>query len=262
MSAEQEPGFRVSLDVFEGPFDLLLQLIAKHQLDVTAVALSQVTDEFIAYVRLLDEQMELEQTSSFLVVASTLLDLKTARLLPREGSDSDEEIAFLEARDLLFARLMQYRAYKEVSYWLADRFDSQQRIFTHPGGLDDRFIGLLPDVVIDGGAQAIFESAVRAFRPKDDPAIPYEQLHIVQISVNEQANIIAERLRRSGSLTFQQLVDCASKPIVVARFLSLLEMFRRAYIEFSQRDPLGELTITWIGDMEGEITIVDEFVTE
>jgi segregation and condensation protein A len=257
---EATPVFAVRLDNFEGPFDLLLNLIAKHRLDITEVALSRVTDEFIAHVKAGGPHWDLEQTSSFLLVASTLLDLKAARLLPQGDVEDEEDLALLEARDLLFARLLQYRAYKEVAGVLARRLADEARRYPRAVGLEDRFASLLPEVLIGIGLDQFASLAARAMEPKPLPEVSLAHIHAPRVSVREQATVVVERLRRSGTLTFRSL--CGDSPdtvTTVARFLALLELFREGAVGFDQVTPLGELTVRWTGTEEGEIEIDDEF---
>ena len=251
--------FHVSLDNFDGPFDLLLQLINKHQLEITEVALSRVTDEFIVQVRAGGAHWDLERTSSFLVVAATLLDLKAARLLPSGEVDDPEDLALLEARDLLFARLLQYRAFKQVSMRFASLMSAEARRFARPGGLEDAFRGLLPEVTIPGGPDRLAGLAVRVFSPPDVATMPVEQLHVVTVNVGEQARVLVDRLRRCGQASFRSLTAGADRMTVVARFLALLELFRRAAVAFEQLTPLSELTVRWTGQADGELPISDEF---
>lgn len=245
--------FTVHLTNFSGPFDLLLQLISKHKLDVTEVALSKVTDEFVAHIKAMQastgsQWWDLDQTSSFLVVAATLLDLKAARLLPQGEVEDAEDLALLEARDLLFARLLQYRAFKLVSGWLATTLEAQARRHPRPGGLEERFAALLPDVVLDGFADVIAVFAGRALTPKAPPQVSLEHLHAPLVSVREQAEEIVRRLRAHPAITFRALTaDAADRLVVVARFLALLELFREKAVAFEQLTPLGELTIRWLG---------------
>lgn len=252
-------GFQVRLDNFEGPFDLLLQLIARHKMDVTEVALSTVTDEFIAHVKAGGEVWDLEQTSSFLLVAATLLDLKAARLLPQGEVDDPEDLALLEARDLLFARLLQYRAFKLVSFELADRLASETRRFARPGGLEPRFEGLLPEVTIPATPERLAVLAARALTPPEVPVVSLEHLHQSTVTVREQAEVIVDRLRRTGTITFRALTGDADRLTTVVRFLALLELFRNRVVVFEQLTPLGELTIRWTGDEDEDIDITDEF---
>ena len=253
-------GFELHLANFEGPFDLLLSLIAKHKLDITEVALSQVTDEFIAFVKIGGKAWDLEQTSSFLLVASTLLDLKAARLLPQGDVEDEEDLALLEARDLLFARLMQYRAFKQVAGVLETRLAGESRRFARSVGLEERFATLLPEVLIGIGLEQFAALAARALEPKPVLEVSLQHIHAARVSVREQAAIVVDRLRRSGTMTFRAL--CGDSPdtlTTVARFLSLLELFREGAVAFDQVTPLGELTVRWTGGEQDEIEITDEF---
>ena len=261
---EREPtgGFSLSLDNFEGPFDLLLSLIAKHKLDVTEVALSRVTDEFIAHLRATRTAagVDLEQTSSFLVVAATLLDLKAARLLPRAEVDDEEDLALLEARDLLFARLLQYRAFKQVATVLEERLRAEALRHPRAVGLEERYATVLPEVLIGLGLEEFAALAAGALTPKAPVEVSFEHLHAPTVSVREQAAIVVERLRRGGTVTFRSLCsDGADTLTRVARFLSLLELFREGVVAFEQLTPLGELSVRWTGTDDGEIEIHDEF---
>jgi segregation and condensation protein A len=266
--------FSLHLTNFEGPFDLLLSLISKHKLDVTEVALSQVTDEFIAHVKAgghrpagtaasapgVSEPWDLEQTTSFLLVASTLLDLKAARLLPQGEVDDEEDLSQLEARDLLFARLLQYKAFKQVAGLLEQRMSDEERRHPRSVGLEERFATLLPDVLIGLGLQEFAGLAAAALEPKPEPEVGLAHLHAPAVSVREQATIVVGRLRGSGTLTFRALAaDAPDTMTRVARFLSLLELFREGVIAFDQVTPLGELSIRWTGTDETEVEITDEF---
>ena len=251
-------GFQVHLEVFEGPFDLLLGLIAKHELDITLVSLSKVTDEFIAYIRQMGASWDLDQASEFLVVAATLVDLKAARLLPAADVEDEEDLALLEARDLLFARLLQYRAYKQVAAILAERFSAEGRRFPRAVGPEPRFAGLLPEVLIGLGPLQFAEIAARALAPKPPAVVSVEHLHAPTVSVREQAGIISERLRRTGTITFRSLTaDCSATIEIVARFLALLELFREALVAFEQLAPLGDLLVRWTGSDEAELPQTD-----
>jgi segregation and condensation protein A len=262
-AATQRPDpttFRVSLEVFEGPFDLLLSLIAKHQLDVTEVALSQVTDEFIAHIRAFGEDWDLEQATHFLVVAATLLDLKAARLLPSGDVEDEDDLALLEARDLLFARLLQYRAYKEVAALIQQQLASASRRFPRAVAMEPAFAQLLPEVLLGLGPEAFADLAARALTPKPVPVVDVSHVHAPRVSVREQAAVLVDRLRRLRTSTFRSLVSDAEDTVtVVARFLALLELFREGAVAFDQLQPLGELTIRWTGAEEGELDVHDEF---
>jgi segregation and condensation protein A len=253
-------GFRVHLAVFEGPFDLLLGLIAKHKLDVTEVALSAVTDEFIAYIKGFGDEWDLEQTTHFLVVAATLLDLKTARLLPSAEIDDEEDLALLEARDLLFARLLQYRAYKTVGAELALRMAAAGRRHPRVVGLESQFASLLPEVLLGVGPDGLGQLAAKALAPKPVTLVSTSHVHAAAVSVREQAALLVDRLRRVRTSTFRGLIGDADGTVtVVARFLALLELFREGAVAFDQMEPMGDLTVRWTGADDGELDVHDEF---
>ena len=258
----ETPAFEVSLDNFEGPFDLLLSLIAKHKLDITEVSLSRVTDEFIAHVKAGGPVWDLDQTTSFLLVAATLLDLKAARLLPQGDVEDEEDLALLEARDLLFARLLQYKAFKQVASVLERRLAGESKRHPRAVGLEERYAGLLPEVLIGIGLDQFAALAARALEPKPVPELSLQHIHANRVSVREQAALVVERLRRSGTMTFRAL--CGDSPdtlTTVARFLALLELFREGAVGFDQVTPLGELTVRWTGDSseDPEEFQIDEF---
>jgi segregation and condensation protein A len=240
-------GFHVRLENFEGPFDLLLSLISRRQLDLTEVALSQVTDEFLTYLGLAGE-WDLGQATEFLVVAATLLDLKAARLLPAAQVEDEEDLALLEARDLLFARLMQYRAYKLAAAYLAELDRAQSRRHGRSVELEARFTELLPEVVIGVSLQRFAALAASAMTPRPVPVVGTDHVHTQRVSVREHMAVLRERLRRSGSATFRSLVsDCGSTLEVVARFLGLLELYRDGAVAFDQAAALAELRVRWTG---------------
>jgi segregation and condensation protein A len=253
-------GFHVRLPVFEGPFDLLLGLIAKHKLDVTEVALGIVTDEFIAYIRSEGDDWDLEQTTHFLVIAATLLDLKTARLLPSADVEDEEDLALLEARDLLFARLLQYRAYKTVAADLARMIAEASKSHPRVVGLDPQYASLLPEVLIGVGVDGFAALAAKALAPKATPEVSLSHVHAPPVSVKEQAALLVERLRRSRTASFRGLVgDAPDTMTVIARFLALLELFREGAVAFDQVQPLAELTVRWTGADQGDFDVHDEF---
>jgi segregation and condensation protein A len=257
---EQNHGFQVHLDNFEGPFDLLLGLIAKHKLDITEVSLHKVTDEFIAYIRSYGKEWDLDQASYFLLVAATLLDLKAARLLPAGEVEDEEDLALLEARDLLFARLLQYRAYKEVAAVFSGRIAEQSRRFPRVVPMEPRFANLLPEVLIGIGPEEFARLAARALRPKPVPTVSVEHIYAPQASVREQAGVLVERLRHAGRATFRALIgDCAGTYEVIARFLAVLELYREHAVSLEQLEPLGELYVTWTGADEGDVAVGDDY---
>lgn len=258
----EAPDFTVRLDNFEGPFDLLLQLIARHRLDITEVALSKVTDEFIEHVRVGGEVWDLERTSSFLVVAATLLDLKAARLLPSGEVDDPDDLELLEARDLLFARLMQYRAFKQLGEWMSERMTAEATRAPHPGGVEEAFAALVPEVSLPVDAEGLARMAARILADQAPPTVRLDHLHAPTVNVAEQAHILVARLRPAGALTFRALVADADKITTVGRFLAILELFRRRLVAFEQLAPLAELTIRWTGGDEDPDDIGDEYVSD
>ncbi len=244
--ARTATGFEVHLDVFEGPFDLLLGLISKHKLDITEIALSSVTDEFIAYIRAKADGWDLDQASYFLVVAATLLDLKAARLLPAGEVDDEEDLALLEARDLLFARLLQYRAYKEAAAVLAGKMAAAARRFPRRVPMEPRFADLLSEVLLGLGPAEFAAIAARALAPKQPPVVSTAHLHLPITSVPEQVRVLSARLVRLRRASFRELTrDCAGTYEVVARFLAVLELYRNARVALDQQAPLGDLYVTW-----------------
>ena len=239
-------GFAVHLEEFQGPFDMLLQLISKHKLEVTELSLSQVTDEFIQYIRQQGRDWDLDEASEFLVIAATLLDLKVVKLLPGAELEDEEDLALLEARDLLFARLMQYRAYKDVSATFAQMIDDAPLLVPRTVGLDPDLAGLLPDVVLGLGPEAFAALGALALTPKPVPQVAIDHVHAPAVSVPEQKEILFERLRSSRQATFRDLIaDAENRMIVVGRFLALLELYRDGTVRFAQEKALGELTIVW-----------------
>ncbi|MFI6061430.1 segregation and condensation protein A [Streptomyces sp. NPDC051286] len=252
--------FTVRLANFEGPFDLLLQLISKHKLDVTEVALSKVTDEFMAHIRAMGPDWDLDQTTEFLVVAATLLDLKAARLLPAAEVEDEADLALLEARDLLFARLLQYRAYKRIAEIFSARLESEGRRFPRTVGLEAHHADLLPEVVISIGAEGFARLAVKAMQPKPKPQVYVDHIHAPLVSVREQAEIVVARLREAGEISFRQLTeDAADTLTVVARFLALLELYREKAVTLDQEEALGELMVRWSGGTDASPRVTDEF---
>jgi len=257
---EPATGFTVRLDNFTGPFDLLLQLIGKHKLDVTEVALHQVTDEFLAYIHAMGDDWDLDEVSEFLVVAATLLDLKAARLLPSAQVEDEEDLALLEARDLLFARLLQYQAYKEAAAHLARLHEAGSRRWPRAVSLEPRYAQALPDLVLGVGPERLAALAAKAMAPKPQPVVSTDHVHQVRVSVREHAALLRDRLLRVGTASFRTLCDdCRTTLEVVARFLALLELYREGMVSFDQVRALGELTVRWIGGQEPVELQVDEY---
>ena len=263
VNAASSGAFSVHLENFDGPFDLLLQLISRHKMDITEISLSIVTDEFISFIRSLElsgEGWRLDQATEFLVVAATLLDLKAARLLPSGEVDDEEDLALLEARDILFARLLQYRAFKEIASTFAERIALADKSFARVVALEPALSALLPEVLIGVGAARFAAIAERVLTPKSAPVVSVEHLHLALVSVAEESKGVVEALRRSTTLSFRSLIaDADTTMVVVARFLALLDLYRQGVLRFNQVVALGELQISWTGSLSGEVEVTDEF---
>ena len=246
-----EGGFRVSLAVFDGPFDLLLNLISKHELDITEVSLSLVTDEFIAFLAGIEgsDLAQLDRASEFLVVAATLLDLKIASLLPQGEVVDAEDVALLEARDLLFARLLQYRAFKQASDWFRLRLEAEETRHPRQVPLEAKFRQRGPELSWSLSVEDFAALALLAFAPREIPIVGLDHLHAPLVSIREQAAIVVSLLRTGGAHTFRELASgVTERGVVVARFLAILELYRRDAVMFEQAEPLGELRVEWVGE--------------
>ena len=258
-----EQAFTVHLDNFEGPFDLLLGLISKHQLDITEVSLARVTDEFIAHLRALRESapgLDLGETSEFVLVAATLLDLKASRLLPNTSEADDEDLELIEARDLLFARLLQYRAFKDVAAHFEETMASSGLMTPRQAGLEPHLATLLPELVMNVTPEQLAVVAARALTPKAPEEVGVSHLHAPTVSVREQAGLVVERLRDAGSASFRELVrDADSTLVIVARFLALLELYRDQQVALDQPEALGDIGVRWTGSEEGNLQVGAEF---
>ncbi|WP_224760702.1 MULTISPECIES: ScpA family protein [unclassified Salinibacterium] len=251
-------GFSLTLNNFSGPFDLLLSLISKHEMDITEVSLSRVTDEFISYLRGLDTEKELDTASEFLVVAATLLDLKIAGLLPQGELVDAEDVALLEARDLLFARLLQYRAFKEAAQWFDGRFGTESTRHFRAVRLEEKYRKQTPELVWTLSAADFAAVATLAFTPREIPTVGLDHLHAPLVSIREQAAHVVAMLRRGEPMTFRQLIAGAEqKGVIIARFLAILELYRHASISFDQLEPLGELTIRWTAESWSEESLAN-----
>ncbi|AAT88534.1 conserved hypothetical protein [Leifsonia xyli subsp. xyli str. CTCB07] len=258
LAEAESAGFRVAVGAFEGPFDLLLSLIAKHELDITEISLSTVTDEFIAYLRELDADESLDEASEFLLVAATLLDLKVAGLLPQGELVDAEDVALLEARDLLFARLLQYRAFKEASEWFSGRLEAESTRHARTVRLEGKYRQRTPELVWTLSLEDFAALATVAMTPREIPAVGLVHLHAPLVSIREQAALVVGMLRRGEPMSFRQLVaGSEQKGVVIARFLAVLELYRHAAIAFEQLEPLGELTLRWTAEHWSEESLTN-----
>ena len=243
---EKGSGFAVSLGNFDGPFDLLLSLISKHEMNITEISLSKVTDEFISYLKTLDEAEELDQASEFLVIAATLLDLKIAGLLPKGEVVDAEDVALLEARDLLFARLLQYRAFKEISSWFSTAITLEAMRVSREVRIEERFRKQKPELVWSMSLEEFGRLAQETMTPREIPSVGLTHLHAPRVSIREQAAEVVSMLRKAVSLSFRDLIGSVKdRAVVVARFLAVLELYRLSAISFEQESPLGDLKLAW-----------------
>ena len=249
--AGSEGGFAVELENFAGPFEVLLGLIGKHELDITTVSLSMVTDEFLDYVRALRETNSLaalDAASEFLVVAATLLDLKAARLLPRGEVDDEADLAVLEARDLLFARLLQYKAFKDMSQLMAQTMRTESARQARSVPLEPQFAKLMPELIWRTTPEEFAQIAIRALTPKEaaPTEVGVDHLHGSEVTVREEADQLRLMLADGQEHTFAELIaDAETVLVVVVRFLSVLELFRDRAIDVRQDEPLADVWITW-----------------
>jgi len=247
-SAAEKPAFSVALGNFEGPFDLLLKLISRHELDITEISLSQVTDEFISYLRGLDAAEELDQATEFLVVAATLLDLKVAGLLPQGELVDAEDVALLEARDLLFARLLQYRAFKEASAWFTAQLETESGRHVRSVRLEEKYRQKTPELVWTLSLADFAALAAVALAPRELPVVGLDHLHAPLVSIREQAAYVVAMLQPGEPMSFRRIIaGTTEKGVIIARFLAVLELYRHGALSFDQIEPLGELTLRWSG---------------
>ena len=248
-TGEETEGFALDIDGFSGPFDLLLRLISRHEFDIIELAISTVTDEFIAYVRQLDERGQLEESSQFIGVAATLIDIKVAELLPRGEVVDPEDVALLEARDLLFARLLQYRAFKQAAEWLSTKLGEESGRHSREVPIDLRAFAAVPEVELRLSPDDLAALAIAVLTPKDVPTVGLAHLHAPAVSIREQAGIVVSALRRRGHASFGELIaDATARGDVVARFIAILELYRANAVAFEQIEPLGPLDIRWVAD--------------
>jgi segregation and condensation protein A len=235
--------YTVSVGAFEGPFDLLLHLIARHKVDIYDVSLSQITDDYMTVLRQMDV-LDLDVTTEFLVVAATLLELKAARLLPGEDDPELEELA-LEARDLLYARLLDYRTFKEASAWLGARLGAHRGYLPREVGLEAPFTRVVPDAPLPVGAGELAALAARALAERGEPIVDVSHLQPVRMTVREAAAMVVDELDRAdGAATFVELTaGCRHRIEVVVFFLALLELYKFEHVELEQPERFGDLRV-------------------
>jgi segregation and condensation protein A len=246
----------VRTEVFEGPFDLLLHLIARQRVDIWQVSLSRITEDYLAEMRRM-RRLNLEVATEFLVVAATLLELKAARLLPAPDADPDEAETAPEERDLLFARLLQYRAYKQAAELFGERMAGQAGYVPRRVGAEDVLKGIAPDLLIGVEPAALARLAAAALTPAPQPEVRTSHIAPPKLSVAEAVADLAVRLRDRGSSSFEELVGSKALPIeVVVGLLALLELYKRSLVEIEQTATFGAIAVRWTGGDATEPTAI------
>ena len=249
--------YAVQTSVFQGPFDLLLHLILREQVDLYEISLSGIIED---YLRELDamEDLDLEVATEFLLIASTLIELKARRLLPDDGDvDLDEELALWEQRDLLLARLLECKTFKDAARQLSALSDDAGRSWPRRAGLEERFLGLVPDLLEGIDADDLRGAFLRATAPKPVPTVDLSHLHAIKVTVADAVAELAEELPRAGRITFRHLTEGLVDRIdVVVRFLALLELFKQGVVDLDQPGAFGDIEIIWIGH-EGALADLD-----
>lgn len=241
--------YAVSTPVFEGPFDLLLHLILREQVDIHEVSLSHIVDAYLAEIERMQD-LDLEIATEFLLIASTLVELKARRLLPgREDVDLDDELALWEERDLLLARLLECKTFKDVSRVLQQLSDLADRAFPRVTGPDARFADLLPDLMEGVTPEKLLKAMIRAITPKVEPRIDLFHVAPVRASVADAVAELVSTLPGHRSITFRELTASHIERLeVVVRFLALLEMYKQGLVDLEQAERFGDIQVRWIGD--------------
>jgi segregation and condensation protein A len=241
--------FDVATPVFEGPFDLLLHLILKEQVDIYEVSLSLIVDAYLAEIERM-QTIDLDVATEFLLIASTLVELKARRLLPgRDDVDLDEELALWEERDMLLARLLECKTFKDVAAVLSRLADDAGRSFARGAGPDERYESLVPDLLEGVGPDRIRKAYLRAITPKPTPRVDLFHVAPVRASVADAVVELLDELPRAGRISFRRLTDGLVERLeVIVRFLALLELFKQGAIELDQGDRFGDIDIVWIGE--------------
>ena len=241
--------YEVSTPVFEGPFDLLLHLIAKQQIDLYEVSLSAIVDSYLAHVEAM-ERLDLEVATEFLLIAATLIELKTSRLLPDvRDADLDDELSLWEERDLLLARLLECKTFKEAARALERLADRADRSRPRVAGMEERFMSLVPDVLAGVTPEDVRAALLRALAPKPPPPrVDLGHVAMIKASVKDSVDELSTVLAATGPTTFRRLTAGIEERIeVIVRFLALLELYKDGLVELDQSGNFGELRVTWVG---------------
>lgn len=251
--------YEVSTPVFEGPFDLLLHLIMREQVDLYEVSISTIVDAYLLELDRLvrgrdaGERLDLDVATEFLLIAATLVELKARRLLPGvDDSDLDDELALWEERDLLLSKLLECKTFKDAAGALARLGDEASRSFPRTAGLEDRFLDLTPDLLAGVSAEDLRTAFLRAVGPKPVPTVDISHLHVSLASVGEAMEELLDELPRAGRISFRRLTSGLVERLeVVVRFLALLELFKQGLVDLDQAGSFAELNVIWVGE-DGE----------
>jgi segregation and condensation protein A len=251
----------VSTPVYEGPFDLLLQLILQEQVDIYEVDLSVIVDRYLHEIEEM-QQLDLDIATEFLLIAATLVELKTRRLLPGTAdADLDEEFALWEERDLLLARLIECKTFKDVAKVFSRLADDADLAFPRLVGPDERFAGLLPDLLEGTSVRRLQSAAIRAFTPRLEPIVDLFHVNPIRFTVAEAVAELLEELPRIGRISFRRLTaDLAERLEVIVRFLAVLELFKQGVVDLDQPQRFGDIEVTWVADRDN--VNVDEILVD
>ena len=252
----------VTTPVYDGPFDLLLQLILKEQVDLYEVNLSRIVDAYLHEIEQM-QALDLDLATEFLLIAATLVELKTRRLLPGSGDlDLDDELALWEERDLLLARLIECKTFKDVAQVFSGLADEADLSFPRTVGPDERFAGLMPDLLEGTSLRRLQSAAIRALTPRPEPIVDLFHVNPIKITVADAVAELIDELPRAGRISFRRLTaDLADRIEVIVRFLAVLELFKQGYVEIDQPDRFGDIEVTWSApaDASTEAILIDAY---
>jgi segregation and condensation protein A len=251
-----EVPYEVQTPVFEGPFDLLLHLIMREQVDLYEIPLARIVDAYLAELeRLSGGNLDLDVATEFLLIAATLVELKARRLLPDlDDGDVDEELALWEERDLLLARLLEAKTFKDAAAALATLAEGADRSLPRRAGLEERFHSLAPDLLAGVTPADLKRAFLRAVAPRPVPTVDTSHLHVSAASVDDAVAELVDELPRAGAIGFRRLTAALVDRLdVVVRFLAVLELFKQGLVELDQADAFGDITVSWIGgEVDGD----------
>lgn len=259
-------GFQVNLEVYSGPFDALLGMIANNKLELTEVSLSSITEEFLTYVRGLDFTKNMDEASAFLDIASILVEAKSVAILPgSEDSQHDEQsLEALRERDLLFARLLQYRAYKQAAGDFRARIAANSGRFPHPAAMDEAVAAMLPELVWTLTPLELAQLAAQVIANAPASEVSIHQLHVPLVDLRAQSLVVRDRLiaalefKGDQSMSFSELTrDCTSRIEVVARFMAVLVFFKQGVLQYQQDGPFAELHLRWVPGVDETMSDVN-----